>query len=145
MSAVIEHRQPMEPIPTSVEPQLQKLNEVRSVIFDVYGTLVVSGSGDVGSVDATTHDDRLNDALNAVGMSPSKTISVAKLHAQVHEMNDARKNGSIIVLDYEGNEIKRYTLTAAWPKTLEIGSLKAGDTNVLTEKLTVVYEEMKPE
>lgn len=61
------------------------------------------------------------------------------------QMGDARKNGSIIVFDYEGNPIKRYTLNGAWPKSLEIGSLKAGDTNVLTEKLVVVYEEIKPE
>lgn len=61
------------------------------------------------------------------------------------QMADARKNGSIIVFDYEGNPIKRYTLTNAWPKSLEIGSLKAGDTNVLTEKLVVVYEGIQPE
>lgn len=61
------------------------------------------------------------------------------------QMADARKNGSIIVFDYESNPIKRYTLTNAWPKSLEIGSLKAGDTNVLTEKLVVVYEAIAPE
>ena len=54
-------------------------------------------------------------------------------------MANARKGGAIIVFDYEGNPIKRYNLTNAWPKSLEIGSLKAGDTNVLTEKLTIVY------
>ena len=53
----------------------------------------------------------------------------------------ARKGGAIIVFDYEGNPIKRYNLTNAWPKSLEIGSLKAGDTSVLTEKLTITYEE----
>jgi hypothetical protein len=36
-------------------------------------------------------------------------------------------------------------MTNCWPKTLEIGSLKAGDTSVLTEKLTIVYEEMTVE
>ena len=36
--------------------------------------------------------------------------------------------------------VKRYKLTNAWPKSLEIGSLKAGDTSVLTEKLVVTYE-----
>jgi phage tail-like protein len=59
-------------------------------------------------------------------------------------MSNARKGGAIIVYDYEGNPIKRYNLTAAWPKSLEIGSLKAGDTNVLTEKLTITYEVMEP-
>ena len=31
-------------------------------------------------------------------------------------MGDARKGGAIIVYDYEGNAIKRYKLTNAWPK-----------------------------
>ena len=55
-------------------------------------------------------------------------------------MVDSRKGGSIIIFDYEGQEVKRYKLTNAWPKSLEIGSLKAGDTSYLTEKLTLTCE-----
>lgn len=61
------------------------------------------------------------------------------------KMTEARKNGAIIVFDYEGNALKRYTMTNAWPKTLEIGSMKAGDTAVLTEKLTITYEDLTVE
>jgi len=61
------------------------------------------------------------------------------------QMSDARKGGAVIVYDYEGNAVKRYKLTNAWVKTLEIGSLKAGDTSVLTEKITVTYEQMDVE
>ena len=61
------------------------------------------------------------------------------------KMGEARKNGAVIVFDYEGNPIKRYVMTNCWPKTLEIGSMKAGDQSVLTEKLTIVYEEMTVE
>src|SRR5262245_33519410 len=53
--------------------------------------------------------------------------------AQFGQMSNARKGGAVIVYDYEGAPIKRYKLTNAWPQSLEIGSLKAGDTNVLTE------------
>jgi phage tail-like protein len=60
------------------------------------------------------------------------------------QMPDARKGGAIIVFDYEGNPIKRYKMTNAWPKSLEVGSLKAGDTSVLTEKLTITYETLEP-
>ena len=60
-------------------------------------------------------------------------------------MGDARKGGAIIVFDYEGTALKRYKLTNAWPKSLEIGSLKAGDTSVLTEKLVVTYERLEVE
>src|SRR5918999_302229 len=59
------------------------------------------------------------------------------------KMPDARKGGAIIVYDYEGTPIKRYKLTNAWPKSLEIGSLKAGDTSVLTEKLVITYEQLE--
>ena len=65
--------------------------------------------------------------------------------AHFGKMGDARKGGAIIVFDYEGNPIKRYKLTNAWPKSLEIGSLKAGDTSVLTEKLVITYEQMEVE
>ncbi|MCS7477618.1 phage tail protein [Umezawaea endophytica] len=65
--------------------------------------------------------------------------------AHFGKMATARKGGAIIVYDYEGQAIKRYKLTNAWPKSLEIGSLKAGDTSVLTEKLVVTYEMMEVE
>lgn len=61
------------------------------------------------------------------------------------KMGAARKGGAIIVYDYEGQAIKRYKLTNAWPKSLEIGALKAGDTSVLTEKLVVTYEALEVE
>jgi phage tail-like protein len=64
--------------------------------------------------------------------------------SQFGQMTSARKGGAIIVFDYEGTPIKRYVLTNAWPKSLEIGSLKAGDTSVLTEKLVITYEAMEP-
>ncbi|MFI7543535.1 phage tail protein [Actinoplanes sp. NPDC049599] len=65
--------------------------------------------------------------------------------AQFGKMADARKGGAIIVYDYEGAAIKRYKLTNAWPKSLEIGALKAGDTSVLTEKIVITYERMEVE
>jgi phage tail-like protein len=61
------------------------------------------------------------------------------------KMTDARKNGAVVVYDFEGNPLKRYKLHNAWPKSLEIGSLKAGDTSVLTEKLVVTYERLEVE
>jgi phage tail-like protein len=65
--------------------------------------------------------------------------------SQFGKMSDARKGGAVIVYDFEGTAIKRYKLANAWPKSLEIGSLKAGDTSVLTEKLVVTYEQMEVE
>lgn len=61
------------------------------------------------------------------------------------KMGDARKGGAIIVYDFEGSAIKRYKMTNAWPKSLEITTLKAGDTSVLSEKLVVTYESLDVE
>ena len=60
--------------------------------------------------------------------------------AQFGKMGKARKGGAIIVYDFEGKPLKRYRLTNAWPRSLEVSTMKAGDTSVLTEKLIVPYE-----
>src|SRR5262245_53779601 len=64
--------------------------------------------------------------------------------ARFGKMGDARKNAEIIVFDFEGSPLKRYKLENCWPKSVEIGTLKAGDTNIVTEKLTITYEAAEP-
>jgi phage tail-like protein len=61
------------------------------------------------------------------------------------KMGDARKGGAIIFYDFEGTAFKRVKLQNAWAKSLEYGTLKAGDTSVLTEKLVVTYEGLEVE
>jgi phage tail-like protein len=65
--------------------------------------------------------------------------------SQFGKMADVRKGGAIVIYDYEGKPVKRYKLTNAWPKSLEVSSLKAGDTSVLTEKIVVTYERLEAE
>lgn len=65
--------------------------------------------------------------------------------SQFGKMSAVRKGGAIVIYDYEGAAIKRYKLTNAWPKSLEVSSLKAGDTSVLTEKIVVTYERLEAE
>lgn len=48
-----------------------------------------------------------------------------------------RGNAEVVVYDTMLSPIVRYTLLDCQPSSLEIGNLKAGDTNVTTEKLTV--------
>lgn len=61
------------------------------------------------------------------------------------KMADARRGGAIIVFDFEGNAVKRYKLANVWPKSLELGSMKAGDTTYLSEKLTLTCESIEVE
>ena len=79
------------------------------------------------------------------GLTGDKSFQDWVQKSQFGKMGDARKGGAVIVYDFEGAPIKRYKLVSAWPKGLEIGALKAGDTNVLTEKITITYERMEVE
>ena len=79
------------------------------------------------------------------GLTDDQSFEKWVKDSQFGKMGSVRKGGAIIVYDYEGTAVKRYKLTNAWPKSLEIGSLKAGDTSVLTEKLVVTYERLEVE
>jgi phage tail-like protein len=57
----------------------------------------------------------------------------------------SRKSGSIVIYDFEGAPITSYSIVNAWPRKLTIGTLKAGDTSVLTETLVVEYESLEVE
>ncbi|MFG3436809.1 phage tail protein [Nonomuraea sp. NPDC047897] len=79
------------------------------------------------------------------GLTADNSFEKWAKEAHFGRMSNARKGGAIIVYDFENNPIKRYKLINAWPKSLEIGALKAGDTSVLTERLVITYEQMEVE
>ena len=79
------------------------------------------------------------------GLTGDQSFEKWMKESQFGTVTDARKGGAIIVYDYGGSVIKRYKLTNAWPKSLEVGSPKGGDTSVLTEKLTLTAERLEVE
>jgi phage tail-like protein len=58
------------------------------------------------------------------------------------QMSQARKNASIIMMDYELNPMKRYNLRNAWCSKVDTSTVKAGEAAVLTETVTIVFEEL---
>ena len=54
---------PLTPLPTGVAPRLTPLPGIRAVLFDLYGTLFVSGAGEVGATTEISTDPRLLDAI----------------------------------------------------------------------------------
>lgn len=54
---------PLAPLPTGVVPRLPALPGIRAVLFDLYGTLFVSGAGEVGTTAETSTDQRLLAAI----------------------------------------------------------------------------------
>ena len=63
----------MVPLPTLLEPRYKPDPEIRTVVFDVYGTLVISASGDIDESVISTGN--LKASLDAAGIVLSKTLA----------------------------------------------------------------------
>ncbi|WP_329264924.1 phage tail protein [Streptomyces sp. NBC_01478] len=57
-------------------------------------------------------------------------------------MGAARKNATIMMMDYQNSPVKRYNMRNAWCSKVETSGVKAGDTSALTEQVTIVFEEL---
>jgi len=65
---------PLAPIRTGETPVLEELAGIRAVLFDVYGTLVVSGSGEVGTGKPAACAAALAGAFQAVGIAAAEAV-----------------------------------------------------------------------
>jgi len=59
---------PLEAEPTGTESSLKKLENIKAVIFDFYGTLFISGVGDIGIDDGKSDAGLLLDAIESIGL-----------------------------------------------------------------------------
>jgi phage tail-like protein len=66
-------------------------------------------------------------------------------HQKIYQGNvsDARKNGSVVLYNYDHSEVGRYNFMNAWPSKVSMGTLKAGSNDVLMEEVTIVCEELE--
>ncbi len=62
---------PLRPWPTAAIPRLPRLPEVRAVLFDFYGTMFISGAGELGVAAADPQPAALAAALKAAGIRAS--------------------------------------------------------------------------
>jgi phage tail-like protein len=77
-----------------------------------------------GADESTAFTDWINESMNG-------------------NMGSARKNATIMFMDFEKNPVKRYDLTNAWCSKVEISSAKAGEASALTETVTITFEDVK--
>lgn len=66
---------PMDAIPTDTEARLQKLHGIRFVMYDFYGTLFLSGVGDIGIDDGSSDAKLMNDALAGAGITLNDPVA----------------------------------------------------------------------
>jgi putative hydrolase of the HAD superfamily len=133
------HCSPLEPIPTGESPVLGPLSGVRAVLLDVYGTLFVSDSGEVGAAQQAAREAALREALTAMGTPLSGTISPAGPF-YVRWIETAHEAGRRKGIDYP--EIDILDLWRAMVDELvRLGSISSeGAAQIDLKRLAVEYE-----
>ena len=56
------------------------------------------------------------------------------------KMNDARKNGSVVMFSSAGEEVARWEFVRAWPSKLDGPTANAGNNEVGIEELEITHE-----
>ena len=127
---------PLEPIPTGVTPRLPLIDSIDTILFDVYGTLVISDSGDIGNLNnaavATGEETFRRMANEELGLSLPHSLSFSRvLNEEIrHEHERARRRG-IPWPEVEIREIWRRVLADC---------LGAAPPPEITEKAALLYE-----
>ena len=68
----------LHPVPTELEPIGNLPSDIKCILFDIYGTLYVSSSGDIGCIQSEPQKlDTIQDLLEAfqITISPEKLIN----------------------------------------------------------------------
>ena len=105
---------PMEPVPTETRAKLQKLKDIRFVIYDFYGTLFLSGVGDIGIDDGTSDAGLMNDALRGARIS----VSAPKAGSRSLELYSSVVEAEIRNLKKEGIQTPEPDIRKIWKKVL---------------------------
>lgn len=85
---------PLEPVPVTIDTHTSPLPSVKAVLFDVYGTLLVSASGDVGSAQGRTGAEFFYQSLSPFFTSSANEAigpNAEKLYFQIIEKYHASK------------------------------------------------------
>ncbi len=68
LEIIRRHSRPLQPLPTGVSPVLETLDDVKAVLWDIYGTLFISGSGEIGTGAREAKQRALEQVFHALGV-----------------------------------------------------------------------------
>ena len=62
---------------------------------------------------------------------------------QSGQIDQARKDGSIVLFDFSHGEVSRFNFFGGWPSRVEVGKLSAGADQVLLESVVIAVERLE--
>jgi putative hydrolase of the HAD superfamily len=124
---IADYLSPMLPQPTSMTPSGRPRERIRCVLFDIYGTLFISGSGDIGvSKKASPQVQKLNHLLQQFNIRKRLRDLIQELFQAIEDEHRRLRNAGI---DYPEIEIDRI-----WKQILNIDDL------ALVRRFAIQYE-----
>ena len=128
---------PLEPKPTGIEPRLRAFESIRAVLFDVYGTLLISASGEVGAARQASNQDAVGEALDRMDVSadPARPPRAEEFYDAIEASHRASRA--------EGIEYPEVDVVEIWKGLLDVwrrdGRLR-GDKPIDPVGFAVEYE-----
>ena len=108
-----QYLQPLVPLPTSLSAQGALRGPVQCILFDIYGTLFISGSGDISlSRQNVPQDDRIEQLRSKYSINLSAQGILDKLHEHIEIRHDE--------LRHCGVEHPEVIIEQIWRQVLEI-------------------------
>ena len=122
-----KHIQPLSPIPTST-PQAGRLkDDVGCILFDIYGTLFISGSGDISLARQNSpHFDSIRTLLDRHGIQLTPRVLLEKFHDTIKARH--------ATLRQRGIEYPEVQIDHIWQQVL------GTDKNIDIEEFAVEFE-----
>jgi putative hydrolase of the HAD superfamily len=122
-----DHTQPLEPLPSGTGSKLQTLENIRGVVFDVYGTLIISGVGDISLSRLEDRDQSLKEAIEAVGFSFNEPLNDLsdRFHKLIkaHQEKEVAARKDLLFPEVEIRDVWEAFLTSLLEETLISGEL----------------------
>lgn len=81
----------LTPIATGVTPELHSMKGIKACIFDLYGTLFISGSGDISLANGTDREQSLRMVLKKHGITPTKEFLWDYFQSLIRQSQEAEK------------------------------------------------------
>ena len=133
-------RKELSPIATNTSPILQRIYGIRAVLFDIYGTLLISGSGDIGNVSSTSSSSVFQHALEKADIGP-KTLEVGEWAERLFRHNIATSHARS---RESGIDYPEVDIVEIWRESLRAlkaeGVIDAEVTCEVIERMAVAYE-----
>lgn len=130
----LDLKRELSPIPTSVEKKLTALPNIKAVLWDVYGTLIISASGDVGSADSNPQATAFVESHQAMklSLSVSGEEGFAVYQQTICDHQQRRRN--------EGVEYPEVDIVAVWREVHQRLEIHALTTEADFQRLAAEFE-----